>query len=144
MLCLTATVVIYQGYQDSGFQPGQPINEGIKYQLSDIIFMKSNHTSTGESTKLQSRFRGHLAMTHILTTVIYGIIILDNEDSQNIAALEENLVEGRDQQEDKRDEGDNEDNNSKIEVNEDKKKIQDPEKTTRVRRKLNYLSEFVA
>lgn len=45
----------------------------MTYNIGDIVYMKSNPVSTGESTKLQSRYKGPLCITRVLPGDTYGV-----------------------------------------------------------------------
>lgn len=45
--------------------------KNVKYYVGDIVFMKSIAVSTGESTKLQSRYKGPLVITQVLPSDTY-------------------------------------------------------------------------
>lgn len=45
----------------------------MKYELGDIVYVSVNPTVTGESTKLQSRFRGPYVVTRIISGDTYEI-----------------------------------------------------------------------
>lgn len=46
---------------------------GPKYELGDVVYMKVNKVMTGESTKLQRRYRGPLIVTKILPADTYEV-----------------------------------------------------------------------
>lgn len=55
---------------------------GIKYQVGDIVYMKANRASTGESTKLQRRFKGPLVITQVLPSDTYRVTNLEDKQDQ--------------------------------------------------------------
>lgn len=58
--------------------------KNVKYQVGDIVFMKSLPISTGESTKLQTRYKGPLFMTEILPSDTYREQDLGKKDSSKL------------------------------------------------------------
>ncbi|CAB0032348.1 unnamed protein product [Trichogramma brassicae] len=45
----------------------------VKYDVGDIVFMKQNKIATGDSTKLQSRYKGPLVITEALPADTYRV-----------------------------------------------------------------------
>lgn len=48
-------------------------NEGLKYEVGDIVYMKGATYSTGESTKLQPRYKGPYVVVRVLPSDVYKI-----------------------------------------------------------------------
>lgn len=45
----------------------------VKYNIGDIVFVQTNPVATGESTKLQSRYKGPFVIVHVLPSDTYVI-----------------------------------------------------------------------
>lgn len=54
-------------------------NTNVKYDTGDIVYVKSLPKATGESTKLQSRYKGPFVVTEILPSDTYRIQHLNRE-----------------------------------------------------------------
>ena len=55
--------------------------KNVNYTVGDIVFMKTNPIATGESTKLQSRFKGPLLVTQSLPSDTYRVQNLNSKES---------------------------------------------------------------
>ncbi|KRT84965.1 hypothetical protein AMK59_1319 [Oryctes borbonicus] len=55
---------------------------GLRYNIGDIVFMKAPKQATGESTKLQSRYKGPLVVTLILPGDTYQVMNLREDDKR--------------------------------------------------------------
>lgn len=57
--------------------------KNVEYNESDIVFMKSNPVSTGESTKLQSKFKSPLVITKALQNDNYAVTSLRKQSAKS-------------------------------------------------------------
>ena len=47
--------------------------KNVKYSVGEIVYVKQNPVTTGESTKLQARFKGPLVITEVLPSDTYRV-----------------------------------------------------------------------
>lgn len=71
---ITANIVQAQDKNKERYDKNRLKN--VKYKIGDIVFVKSNPISTGESTKLQLKFKGPMVITAVLPNDTYGITYL--------------------------------------------------------------------
>jgi hypothetical protein len=60
-------------------------HDNLKYSVGEVVVMSRAPYSTGESTKLQNRYRGPLVVTEVLPSDIYRVCELDDSKSSHFA-----------------------------------------------------------
>lgn len=60
-------------------------HDNLQCQVGEVVVMKRNPNSTGESTKLQDRYRGPLVVTEVLPGDVYRVAQLDNQKRNRFA-----------------------------------------------------------
>lgn len=57
----------------------------VQYEVGEVVFLKRATTSTGDSTKLQSRYRGPLVITEVLLHDAYRVVAIRNQENRQYA-----------------------------------------------------------
>lgn len=57
----------------------------VQYTVGEVVFLKRGTTSTGDSTKLQPRYRGPLVITEVLPHDAYRVVAIRNQDNRQYA-----------------------------------------------------------
>lgn len=60
-------------------------SQPVLYQVGEVVFIRKPPDVTGESTKLQSRYRGPLVITEVLPNDVYKVTSMQNEGGRRYA-----------------------------------------------------------
>jgi len=59
-------------------------HDNTSYSVGEVVVMKRCPTATGESTKLQDRYQGPLAVTERLPGDVYRVVELNQEKKKSV------------------------------------------------------------